>query len=652
MEDFLNKVQLPENAVKIYLNCIGELPLTKNEVKLMVPDLDENQFLGAFQELLNIGIIIPIYPKNTKLLTHYIAIAPFNPIDQYYKNIKKNVEDIKKQLTIIFEKSLSEIFEKNELIELNSVYKAAQELRKDIEEDTIIQKQDVEDIVRGMEILRELNDILGELHSKIKGITQTEFTNLIKHFTQIESEIKDKVEAKKGKRDLIESIESTFKDNFDKMVNEFTVKLHELIRKDFERGLESVNNVMNSTFQFRNDFKILLLNMINNFEIKMNSIIDIIKEKDEGLGDQKLEFKDLIIEELNKINEDSINSIISLNDPINKVIQDYLNKFNPSEKDQISQIYQVYSLQKVKSEITSFINSAQNELKIILPIIENFISIEEFKGVSKNLKIKLAASEAHTNSLVKNFKEIPYLEYRTLKNSSVIALQGDADHLIIGVIQANSNDKLKDFVGFTTDFPPLVKLLEPVITSLWQIGSSEVVQTPKSVGIEGNIKVISDHLKTKTTPTQGSQSESLKTDAETQKPKLEITEEKTILDIKQPTESPVKIQKKAPSAEIPIKEEILQVSLNTQPEQGDQNTIMINNAFISLIDKLSSLKGTEFSEELEKIANLILEKKGFSVTLHKVRSVINQYKLNENPLNELDIKQILASIEDWKNHIF
>jgi hypothetical protein len=40
------------------------------------------------------------------------------------------------------------------------------------------------------------------------------------------------------------------------------------------------------------------------------------------------------------------------------------------------------------------------------------------------------------------------------------------------------------------------------------------------------------------------------------------------------------------------------------------------------------------------------------VTLHKVRSVINQYKLNENPLNELDIKQILASIEDWKTHLF
>lgn len=651
MEDFLYKLQLSENAVKVYLNCIGELPLTKNEVGLIVPELDENQFSSAFQELLNIGIIIPIYPKNTKLLTHYIAIAPFNPIDQYYENIKKNVEEIKEQLSTIFDKSLSEIFEKNELIEMDSVYKAAQELRKDIEEDTIIQKQDVEDIVRGMEILRRSTEILDVFHNKIKGITQTEFGNLIEFFSQIEGDLKDKIEAKKSKRDLIESIESTFKENFDKVVNELTVNLHELIKKDFEHSFESMQNVMNSTFQFRNDFKILLLNMINNFEIKMNSIIDIIKEKDEGLGDQKLEFKDLILEELNKINENSINSIISLNDPINKVIQDYLQKFNPSEKNQISQIYQVYSLQKVKSEVYSFIRSTQNELKIILPVVENFISVDEFKEVTKNLKIKLAASEAHTNSLVKNFKEIPYFEYRMLKNSSVIAIKGDDDHLLIGVIQTNSDDKLKDFVGFTTDFPPLVKLLEPVITSLWEMGSSEVIQTTKSVGIEGNLKVISDHLKTKTTPVHSSQSESLKT-SETQKPQSEIANEKAILDIKQPTETPVRIQKEAPSTEIPIKEEFHQVSLKTQLGQEDQNTIMINNAFISLIDKLSSLKGTEFSEALESIANLILEKKGFSVTLHKVRSVINQYKLNENPLNELDIKQILASIEDWKTHLF
>jgi hypothetical protein len=621
-------------------------------MEFIVPELDETQFSGAFNELLNIGIMIPINPNNPKLLTHYLAIAPFNPINQYYINIKKNVDDIKQQLAIVFDKSLSEIFEKNTLIELESVHKSAHELWKDIEEDTIIQKQDVEDIVEGMEILKGLSDIIENFHNKVKGVTQTEFTNVFKVLPQLEIEIKEKIEAKKNRRELTEFVESVFKENFEKIVNEFTVNLHKLIKSDFEYTLESINDVINSTFQLREDFKILLLNMMSNFEIKMNSLIDIIREKDEGLDEQKLQFKNLILEDLKKINENSINSIISLNDPIDIVIQDYLKKFNPSEKNQISQIYQVYSLQKVKNEINSFINSTQNELKMILPVVENFITFNEFKGISKNLKIYLAASEAHTNSLIKSFKEIPYLEYRTLKNSSVIALKGDEDHLLIGVIQANSDNKLKDFVGFTTDFPPLIKLLEPVVTSLWQIGSTETIQAPKSVGIEGNLKVISDHLKTKTPSTQGIQSETLKENVAAKETQIEISDEKAILEKKQHKEALVQKQREAPSVEIPIREDSHQESLKTQLDPGDQSSLLINNAFISLIDRLPSLKGTEFSEEMEKIANLILEKKGFSVTLHKVRSVINQYKLNESPLNELDIKQILASIEDWKAHLY
>jgi hypothetical protein len=620
-------------------------------MEFIIPELDELQFSSAFNELLNIGIIIPINPKNPKLLTHYLAIAPFNPINQYYINIKKNVDGIKKQLAIVFNESLSEIFEKNTLIELESVHKAAHELWKDIEEDTIIQKQDVEDIVEGMEKIKGLSGILEDFHNKVKGVTQTEFTNLFKVLPQLEIEIKEKIEAKKNKRELIEFVESVFKENFEKLVNEFTVNLHKLIKKEFESSLESINEVMNSTFQLRNDFKILLLNMISNFEIKMNSLIDIIREKEEGLDDQKLKFKNLILEDLKKINENSINSIISLNDPIDKVIQDYLQKFKPSEKNQISQIYQVYSLQKVKNEINSFINSTQNDLKMILPVVENFITFDEFKGISKNLKIYLAASEAHTNSLVKNFKEIPYLEYRTLKNSSVIALKGDEDHLLIGVIQANSDNKLKDFVGFTTDFPPLIKLLEPVVTSLWQIGSTETIQASKSVGIEGNLKVISNHLKAKSSM-QETQSEALKKDISTKETQIEVSNEKTILEKNPYKQASVQKQREAPSVEIPSREDSHQESLKAQLDPGDQSSLLINNAFISLIDKLPSLKGTEFSEEMEKIANLILEKKGFSVTLHKVRSVINQYKLNESPLNELDIKQILASIEDWKAHLY
>lgn len=70
-----------------------------------------------------------------------------------------------------------------------------------------------------------------------------------------------------------------------------------------------------------------------------------------------------------------------------------------------------------------------------------------------------------------------------------------------------------------------------------------------------------------------------------------------------------------------------------------------------MIRKLRNLKGEDFSEELQKIADLVLEKRGFSVTLHKLRSLINQYRFSDNLLNENDTKQIIADIESWKQKL-
>jgi len=87
------------------------------------------------------------------------------------------------------------------------------------------------------------------------------------------------------------------------------------------------------------------------------------------------------------------------------------------------------------------------------------------------------------------------------------------------------------------------------------------------------------------------------------------------------------------------------------PKPGDEAGIMINNAFNELANKLSKINGEDFSKELQDIADLVLEKKGFSVTLHKLRSTINQYKMFVNPLTKENIAQIKQDFEEWKAKI-
>ncbi|MFX1593659.1 MAG: hypothetical protein ACFFCL_13285, partial [Promethearchaeota archaeon] len=89
-----------------------------------------------------------------------------------------------------------------------------------------------------------------------------------------------------------------------------------------------------------------------------------------------------------------------------------------------------------------------------------------------------------------------------------------------------------------------------------------------------------------------------------------------------------------------------------QPKADDEEGIEINNAFNSLIQKLNNLKGDQFGKELQAIADLILEKKGFSVTLHKIRSIINKFKEKFSVLDENDKREILVNIDNWKKKLF
>ena len=645
MENFFDMLNLSKNAIQIYLGCFGKYSITKKELNLIAANLSLEDVSKALNDLINIGLVIPIYPKDPKILVHYLAIPPFGAVSNYYENINENVENIKTQIQVIVSKTLEKVFQENQLIELDTVFKATRELKKDIDEDIIIQKQDIEDIVTGMENLRVLGDALDALHQNIKGVTQNEFKNLIKILPTIENEIIEKIntsEIKKNKVELIGFVSTAFKKNFDKMVEEFTLDLHEKIKKEFDNTLESMNTIINSTFQFRNDFKMLLLNMMTNFEVKINEIFDIVKNKNVQMKPQMDSFKDVITIKINEIVQNSINSVVRLNDPIKLVMENYLKIISTPEKTQIDKIYQVNSLTKVSEEISNFIANAKQNLTIIVPNLESLLFPEHLKELSSSIKIKIVSSEAHTNSNVKKFVELANVEYRMLRNETIIIIKGDNNHVLLGVIQGDSSDPLNNFVGVSSNYTPFVKMLDTLINTLLEVSVKDSFQIPKSIGVEGVSTDVRKQMKTVNLLEPKSIS------------REKITPSSTPILSPIKTEPISKNQKKEPPTEIPkVSPRTAQAEPNSivKPKSEDKSSIIIDTAFIDLIQKMGSLKGTEFSEELQAVANLILEKKGFSVTLHKIRSTINQYKFSEGYLNELDMKQIVASIEDWKSHL-
>ncbi len=650
MEEFLKKLQLSDNAMKLYLQSVGRKPLSSFELCSILPNISQEECVKYLNELIDAGLLIPINPKNPDLLFQYLAIPPINPIINYYDNINTNLDGIKNQIQQLLSNSLKKIFQENTIIELDTTFNATQELRKDIEEDVIIQKQDIDDIVQGMENLKIIKNVLDELHKTIKGITQNQFSYLIKLITTIKKDLNKKIETlelKKHENTLKSVIEDVFQENFDKILKDFTVNLHRLLEDEFNNTIESLNNIIDSTFQFRDDFQMLLLNMLNSYESKINKTIEMIKKKRNNLSSNLQDFEKIIIDSFNAIISTSVDSVAALNNPINKTMQSYYKFITYTEKARLDNFWHITSVSRVNQEILNKITHAKENLLLVIPKLEEHLLLKEFKDISRTLKIKIASSEAHINSNVKQFKENKNLEYRTLKNESVIVMKSDNDYVLMGIIQKNSQDSLKDFVGFATDYPPLIKLILSVINTVWDKASSSLHEAPKSIGIM-------------TTPRESTTSKTGGTTTPITPSRFKAPQKKTsigqtqdiVTDLTQKIQEKIKgaSQKKALKQAPKASKQIPKTS-KQMPKVDNEVGILIDTAFKSLVQKLQNLNGEEFSIELELIADLILEKKGFSVTLHKLRSKINQYKTHLGHLSEVDIKHIVENIEEWKKHL-
>jgi len=652
MEELLKNIQLSDRAIELYMRCIGQQPLSSFELFSLLPNVSQEEFSNTIKELVEVGLFVPIKLQGSNLPSQFLALPPINPILNYYSNINANLESIKNQVQILISNSLISIFQKNKIIELDTMFEATQELRKDIEEDVIIQKQDIDDIVQGIENLKVVKPVLEDLRQSTKSVTQTQFSYLIKLITNIKKDINKKVESlelKKTEKVVKDAIEEVFKENFNKFLGDFTANLHKLIEEEFNNTIESLNNIIDSTFQFRNDFQMVLLNMLNSYETKINTIIELIKTKRNSLGDDLSKFENVILDNFKEIVYNSVDSVAALNNPINTALESYLKAAIPSEENDF---WQVKSISRVNEEIMLRISESKQKLLIIVPKLEDHIAIDDFKNISKNLKVEIASSEPHTNSHVKTIKEHKNLEYRTLKNDNVIICKSDDNYFLVGMLRGDSQNSQKDFIGYATSNKSLIKLFLFVVNAVWDTASSSLHETPRSLGISAPIE--GKRIKT-STPITSAHFKTLQ--KKPGPPSIEIP-----VSIKTQASDEVKTNEKIPNVteklQRKIEKPVKPIDTNSAPKKtietiksDEDAAFLIKNAFKDLIQKLHKLNGEEFSKEMETIADLILEKKGFSVTLHKIRSKINQYKTHLGHLNDTDINHIIESIEEWENHI-
>ncbi|HEY0087541.1 MAG TPA: hypothetical protein VGB37_01790, partial [Candidatus Lokiarchaeia archaeon] len=507
--------EISENAIKIHAQLLGFTPLTFNEICSLATDISQEDIKNVINELISRNLIISIKSEKPEILPHYVAIPPFNLIFEFFKTIHKDSIDKQNQFQEIISNSIKKIFEENNPIKMdssiNQIQKTVDVFTKDLESNNknvskLVKK--IEDLNQISKILMELKEILfgihnqfSDLHKRIKAISQAQFGNLIKILSTVKNNLKVKLQETdlgKNNQTILKMIEDVFGEEFQKMVDEFTVTIIGLIDLEFNKTLEPIYKLVNVSLKEKiiepinncvaialNSHKEIInsySNLTNNFITKINDVGKLVIDNKEMLLENVQNLENSILESLNNNLKEIISQIMELFAPLENSIKE-VEKIIAEKKIIINNVWLIKNDLRIREEMENVLTNSKSEISLIIPNVENFLQIEQIKTVEESVKLKIAASETPEQKLVQSLLKLKNVEYRTLKNDNLVAIKGDDNCFIIGNLLKDSDDLLNNNIGLGTNFKPLIDLLNPIIENSWSIAKPPPEPEPQPEAI-------------------------------------------------------------------------------------------------------------------------------------------------------------------------
>ena len=93
MELISKLLSLSDEAVAIYLKCLGKNPLTYKEIRSFNLDLSDDKFEEIINELVDNKFFLNKTPESSQILVHYIAMPPFFLINNMITQIKNDLTE-------------------------------------------------------------------------------------------------------------------------------------------------------------------------------------------------------------------------------------------------------------------------------------------------------------------------------------------------------------------------------------------------------------------------------------------------------------------------------------------------------------------------------------------------------------------------------
>lgn len=649
MEKFLANLELSNKAINIYLKSLNYPFLVYSDLKAIEPEIGDEDILEIIENLMELDLLIKIVPEKGEILTRYYSIPPITNILTYFQNIEQSFSTIQENIKKLIVQSTNKSFGEKSEISLDDVQEKAEQIFKDFQERTLLERKDAEDIEKRFEIIHKINEKYTDLQDRVINLTKAQFGNLIKMISRLKNQIQQQIQGfefkkEKDKDAVINIIEQIFKTELDDLVETFIESITASVREEFEKT--SFKPIINQVLQSKDEYKMLLQDLINNFESNFNELSKKIKKKQEGFKPHLEELKEKIIQRSNQIIQNSVKQVIDLNKPILEVISDCRELIYDRENLLIDDVWTLNTISQMKEELLYAINNSEDDLMVIIPNLKEYASVDLFKNLTDEIMIYIASSDHFVNSKVKQLMELDNVKFKKYDKTNFIGVRSDKDFIAYGFIDEKEEDKLNDFIGIGTNNKKVFESLSQTLNKVWSAAEKDKGKPSFEEKKEEKPSLKSVEPPK---PQKKQQKDEVVSSVRDRVKELDSTGKKGREGQKVPDRPPEPKQREASeSIEGPSKEYVSNIS----PSEDDKVGNMINEAFNEILKNLNELTGIQFAQKMEQVADLVLEQHGFSVSLHHIRRYINKFEKQGAPLSNDQKEEILENFEEWKKKLF
>ena len=334
MKDLLKSFNLSQEAIKIYLEGLGNIPYTFSEIHKIIPDFSKEEVKEILNELIEKKLVLLITPKYSESIPHYIIIPPFaavlNGIIEL-DNISedKNIEETKRNPEL-------ERFQDN--------------LYKDLE----VISQGLIDGIGSQADYSQTTEILSEVEENVKKFAHLILNDVIGLISSLN--LQSAVDAR----------------DFNKLIN--------LVKQKISESEEIVANMFS---QFRNIVKEMgtpdtptQVEAFKTFIRKLGESIDK-RVQEISLGAGSLPY----------------DKIQAIENSLYNILTNYIS----ANKVSLEKFWSINSSEKIKEIISVLLDKCTKDLIIIVPDIEYFIPLEKFDlDYSDDLSVKQKTQSSTT----------------------------------------------------------------------------------------------------------------------------------------------------------------------------------------------------------------------------------------------------------------